>query len=284
MKRLYSIILILAMSLAGLSAQAAFIVREVKGNVTVSKGGQEVALKAGMKVTPADKVTIPQGGQLKVTNDVNNNIYTSTHDGTFTISRMMLDADVEAGSNISAINSRLKVGGAGTDKGQRVYVEQGMVKRSLSEYDPQASAFTIDPYTLARCIRESGERGRVNGSDAVGQDGTSVVRRLERSADGALTLELTNTEAFPIYFNVISRDLDGSYNLSCLGQPAGSYVLLPRQGIMRNHPDAVDPEQKQLLIVANCSFDVDLLLEELNKQPEHDPDPLPEFPLQIMYF
>lgn len=277
MKQFYSLLLIIVMALVALPAKGAFIVRSVKGNVTLCKGGKDTPLKAGMKLTPADNINIPPGGKLEVTNDVNHYIYTSTHEGSFTLSRMMFDATVTADSNISTINSRLKVGGAGVDKGNRVYVEKGMVKRSLSEYDPQASGFTIDPATLARCIVERGE-GSIVKND------TPFDSSLERGEDGSLTISMTNKEEFPIYFNIISSDSEGGYSLSCLGQPAGSYILLPRQGIMRNHPDPVDPAQKQLLIVANCSFDVDMLLEELNKPAEHNPDPIPEFPLYLLYF
>ena len=267
--------LLIAMCLLSTPLHSAITVHNVKGAYITTKKGEKTTLSPGMKVFPADKVTIPSGGLLEVKNDVNNTIYTSTQEGTFTISRMMLDSKMKSKNNISDINNRLKIGGSQPDNGQRVYVEQGMVKRSLSEYDPQASMFSIDPVTLARSIREKG----------VSQcSGDSVfVKCMERTPEGALTIELVNSEVFPIYFNILSCEAD-AYSLSCLGQPSGSYVLLPHQGIRRNHPDSIAPSQKQILIVANCSFDVDLLIDELNKQQEHQTDPLPEFPLYLYYF
>lgn len=276
MRTLYILLVIIAFSLFPAELQAGFVVRSVKGNVTVVKGGQNVALKNGMSVSPADKVNIPGGGKLEVMNDINHSIYTSTKEGTFTISRMMLDAKVESDSKFSTINSRLKVGGEGSDKNQRVYVEQGMVKRSLSEYDPEASALSIDPITLARCIKERGTALSANANEGV--------IKAERGDEGSLTVEIRNTESFPIYFNIISLNSDHQYSLSSIGQPAGSYILLPRQTIMRNHPEGTDASAKQLLVIANCGFDVDSLIEELNKQAEHNPDPLPEFPLELIYF
>ncbi len=270
------LITLLLISSAASQASAAFIVRSVKGSVTLTKGGKTVAVKSGMQLSPADKIDIPAGAVIEVTNDVNHNIYTSTKSGSFTVSRMMLDADVKASDNFSAINKRLKVGGSGLDKGQRVYVEQGMVKRSLSEYDPEASGFSIDPTTLARCIRE---RGVTNDTT-----GNPFRSRLVRDEIEGLTAEVTNHSTFPIYVNIIQKGTDGEYRLSSLGQPAGCYILLPRQTIMRNQPDASSCKDSQLMIVANCNFDVDLLLEEMNKQGVHNPDPLPEFPLYVLSF
>ncbi len=271
-----SILFAFLMFAGTLTADAAFVVRSVKGNVTATRAGKPVALKAGMTVSPGEKLNVPEGAVLSVKNDVNNNIYTSTKAGSFTLSRMMLDADVSAGGNITAINERLKVGGGGLDNGKRVYVEQGMVKRSLSEYDPQASGFSIDPKTLARCVREW-----VPEKLPAVLPFTPV---LEREPDGSLAVEMTNREEFPIYFNIISKDGPGTYTLSCLGQPAGSYVLLPRQSISRRHRDAVDPDSQQMVIIANCQFDVDALLENINNPADCDNEPVPDFPLYIMNF
>ena len=57
----------------------------------------------------------------------------------------------------------------------------------------------------------------------------------------------------------------GDVNISPLGQPAGSYVVLPCQTLSREHFPAIDANEEHILIMTNCRYDVDRVIEETIK-------------------
>lgn len=261
---------------SAMTLSAAIKVHNFSGKVNVERKGSVTALKTGEVLSPADILIIPPGSRLEIINEVSGTIYTSTKDGKMTVSRLMLDAKEQASDKVGSINSHMRFGSAsGKNKNERVYVETGMVKRSLGEYDPGAEGKEIDPETLTAFIR-----GYINGSRVSTPMPVPVDTRVNTdSVKRGFTL--SNTLDFPIYFNVIKVESDGKVEISEIGQPTGSYVLRPGQDISRND---YAPDQncgRHLIVASHCHYDIDRVLELLNIQPTAVDEKGPEITLPV---
>lgn len=257
MKILRHLFTVLIAATTALSVSATYRVHSVKGIVTITSAGKSSTATKGDKVLPSDMVNIPEGAVLEVINDINNTIYTSTASGKMTLTRLMLDSKSKAADNAAAVNSRLKFAGrSAADKSNHVYAERGMVKRSLASFDPEASTMMVNPEALARRV-----------ASALGSSHASCDTTLNFSAaipGENAAFSLRNTLSSPVYFNIIRLTEDGKAEISPLGQPSGSYILLPGQSMSRADNSPIPSTEKQLLVATHYNFDIDELLEALS--------------------
>lgn len=261
--------------LLALPAWCGFTVHSVKGDVKIKKEGKMINVTKGMKVSPADNVSIGAGCSLEVLNDVNNTIYSSTSAGTFTISRMMLDADIKASDNREAVNSRMRFGTKGSGSG-KIYVETGMVKRSMHTFDPDAKGMQMDAATLSRLIVRS-----VAGQTP---DAGNCPVTVNFSCDAAtgISFEATNPLDFPIYFNILKvTGESGGIDISCLGQPTGTYVLRPGQSMSRSDRDVAETEARHIMVMTHCQYDIDEVIEMTNRMLSDPADQAPDIDLPV---
>lgn len=278
MRTLRIIITAILLCVAMQGMEAAYKIHSVTGKVLVTRHGKSVAATVGAAVSPGDMLEIPDGAVIEIVNDVNKTIYSSTSSGRMTVSRMMLNAVDRSGDTTGAVNSHLRFGDKGKGKGNRVYVETGMVKRSLAQYDPEASDVVIDPHTLAvrlcRMLTDGcgGVQPPVPVTCGNGDEGT--------------TFSVDNTLTFPFYFNVIKLTGDGKERhaeISSLGQPSGSYVLLPRQSMTRSALDAIPEGERHYIVATHCHYDVDEVIASLNTMlAEGVSEPVLDIELYVM--
>ena len=273
-------LLALTVCLYSQTLNAAFVVHSITGNVTVIKGGTSRPLKKGEKVAPGDNVNIPADGTLEIINDVNNTIYTSTSSGTYSVSRMLLDAKSKAADNSTALKDRLRFGSksdSGSSDKSKVYVETGMVKRSMATFDPSASGLTIDPKSLAHHITDI-----VKGGNRLT---SKIPVSLKHNNDTTgMAFTLSNTFDFPIYFNVIKisgTDMDKKADISNIGQPIGTYVLQPEQSITRTSPQIINNDERHIIVITHCQYDIDMLLEQVNLQLSSHSTDEPEIDIPV---
>lgn len=250
--------------LTAMSIAAALRVTGVTGRVTVRQGNKApVAATVGMTLSPGDHLDIADGAVLEILNENAKSYYTSTSTGSMTVSRMIGLARSEAADNVGAVHDNLRFGRTkGRDRDSRVYVESGMVTRSLATYDPEASGITMDPATL------SGVLYRMLTSTAAAPDDRLIMTH--SSDDTGMRFTLDNVMEFPLYFNII-RIADGADSkpeagISALGQPDGCYVLLPGQSISRATHDTIPAGERHLLVATHCRYDIDCVIENINTQ------------------
>lgn len=245
-----------------LKVSAGFIVHDVSGDVTLVKGGKTSPVTKGAKVQPGDNIQIGGNGKIEIMNDVNNTIYTSTKSGTFSISRILLDADARASDNHASLSEQMRFGGKSGNGKSKVYVETGMVKRAMAAYDPTASGLCIDAGTLATHLAEIAR----NQSTST----TNLPFELKHSNDSitGMQFNICNTLDFPIYFNIVN--ISGTNDclkaeISSLGQPMGTYVLQPRQTMSRTTPAQSQGNDRHFIVVTHCQYDIDAFLDQLNR-------------------
>lgn len=261
--RIVQLFIILAMGiLSPIMVYGGYVVKAVKGDVKIIKQGNAQKLNVGSSLTAADMLDIAQGAEVEIMNDVSKTIYTSTKSGRTTVSRMMLDAKTQAGDNLGNVNRQMRFGGGHSNKDARVYVETGMVKRAMTNYDPDASGIEIDPESMGGWLAAVFQ-GKGNGKDFPAKISTTP-----SSAEVKKEFSISNDGDYPIYFNVFRVKNDcgtPEVEISEFGQPSGCYVLFPGHALDRK--TMREPEAGEIYIVgAPCLFDIEATLEALNKK------------------
>lgn len=247
--------LLLTLLSGAVPCSAGYIVHSVSGKVTITSSGKKSPAEAGRRIAPSDMVVIPEGAVIEILNDVNNIIYTSTTTGELSFNRLILDAKAHAADNSANINSRLNFTGRRvSDRKNRVYSETGMVKRTQSAFDPEASNMTVNPTALAHSIVSAVRQGAVNPDSTLIFSATS-------GPGQSFTLE--NPLESPVYFNVL-RFGEGSADISPLGLPSASFVLLPGQSLSRSQRSPVPEGERHIVVATHYSYDIDALLEALS--------------------
>ncbi|MDE6810965.1 MAG: hypothetical protein K2J15_01295 [Muribaculaceae bacterium] len=242
---------------------ARYSVHSVSQGVMVESAGKQSAATSGMTLKPSDHLIIPKGGKVEIYNDLDKKIYTSVAEGKVTVTRLMIDARSAAADNRGNVGSRLRFARSNESSDQRLYVQKGMVKRSLGILDPEGEKIVADPSLIARFIASR----IANGDDEL-QDTLPVPVEHSATPEGGMIFDLRNTIGFPVYFNVVKVSRKGDrYNvrISEIGQPAGSYVLLPDQTIARGHYASVPDDELHLLVMTHCQYDIDEMIDELQK-------------------
>ncbi len=254
------IILLLAFGIN--TAMAHYSLFTVVGDVQVESGGKTVKATKGQAVKATDLIIIPQGGKVEILNDLDKRVYTSIKPGKISVTKLMIEARGVAADNGANVAARMNLGRKTQKGAEKVYVEKGMVRRSLATYDPEGEQMEMDAETLGRYVASRISAGTLSS----GEDAPVPVES-KRLSEGGLSFKMENTLQFPIYFNIIkiTKGSKDDVNISPLGQPAGSYVVLPQQTLSREHFPMLDENEEQILIMTNCQYDVDKVIEEIVK-------------------
>lgn len=243
---------IMVLIFSAMTADAAYIVKGVTGNVKLISGGKSAELKEGMKISPSDVIDIPEGGSLDVFNELDNKIYTSVKTGQLSVIRLMLDAQQKASDNRGNVHDQMSVGKGGATVG-RVYMEKGMVKRSQATFGQDSENVDVDPKTLARYVASVVYSGDLNTRTTL-----PVKVEHEKGEGIGIRFRLENTADFPVYFNVlkITGVETPVLEVSELGQPEGCYVVLPGQALSREQFAEPSVDVNHVLIVSHCKYDI----------------------------
>lgn len=257
MKKIITLIILLFS--ATLSGVAQYSLYDFYGNVTLHRGGKPVALEKGMKLNATDQFNISDNSGVEILNSMNSQIFKSTAKGNFTTTRIMIDAKDQATDNRAAIHDKIRFGKSSTNGDDRVYVEKGLVRRSMETYDPEAENLQVDIKKLSVSVYNA-----LKNPESLAT-ATFPVNLLHAPVnDSGLKFMLENTLSFPVYFNVL-RILpeDKKVEISELGQPTGNYVVLSDQSIVRSQSKGLKQGGKHVLIMTHCYFDIDELIENV---------------------
>ena len=266
-----NILLTLALALFVITISAHYTVYDVSDGVIVERGSQSLKATKGIELKASDLVSIPQGGHIEVYNELDKQIYRSVKSGKISVNKLMIEARGLAANNRANVGGRLNFGKkGGQDSDTRIYSETGMVRRSLAAYDPDGDGVQMDSKTLGRWLARKVRAGLAPDSASV-----PVSVKHERISEGGMKFHVENSLQYPIYFNIIKLDASKRQPaVSPLGQPAGSYVLLPRQTMAREHFDSVPADEAHILIMTPCQYDLDAVIEEMGKSLQDDSDML----------
>lgn len=257
MKRL---LLFIAIISATVTLHANYTLYSFTGNITITQAGKQVTPEKGMKVNASDQIDIPQGAKVEIYNSATKEIFSSSGAGKNSVMGIMLDARKQASKTAGAINDRMRFSAGGGNPDTRLYTE-GLVKRSMQVYDPGAESLVVEPRALALHIANALLAPQTLESSAIP---TPVAH--SHLDGGGMQFRVENVLGFPVYLNVVKiRETSlGSVEISELGQPMGSYVVLPGQAIAREHFAGLDPAESHILVITHCRFDIDELIEHIN--------------------
>lgn len=241
-------------------ASAQYSVHSVEGNVTLKKGLQTVKVVKGLTLSPSDMLDLDEGAQIEIFNSTNSQTYKCTQAGMTSVSGIMIRAKSLAGNKGKSIRDNMNFSRASGSGTGHVYVESGMVKRSMATYDPDAKNIEVDPKELSVAVISA-----LKNPSGVAVTECPATFTHAANADGGLGFSIGNTLSSPIYFNVLKMSGDSISNvrISELGQPSGSYVLLPSQTISREQLSPMKTGERHILIMTNFNFDVDKLIEHI---------------------
>lgn len=256
------LLLILLLAIGIDTVMAHYTLHSVTGDVKVESAGKTERATAGRTVRATDYIIIPQGGKVEILNDVDKRVYTSIKPGKMSVTKLLIEARGVAADNAGNVASRMSLGRKTQKGAEKVYVEKGMVRRSLATYDPEGEQMEMNAETLGRYVAS-----RIASRTLSSGDDAPVIIESSHPDGGGLGFMMENTLQFPVYFNIIKIGRGGKedINISPLGQPAGSYVVLPRQTLAREHFPALDENEIHILIMTNCRYDVDKVIEETVK-------------------
>ena len=257
MKRL---LLFIAIISATVTLHANYTLYSFTGNITITQAGKQVTPEKGMKVNASDQIDIPQGAKVEIYNSATKEIFSSSVAGKNSVMGIMLDARKQASKTAGAINDRMRFSAGGGNPDTRLYTE-GLVKRSMQVYDPGAESLVVEPRALALHIANALLAPQTLESSAI----PTPVAHCHLDG-GGMQFRVENVLGFPVYLNVVKiRETSlGSVEISELGQPMGSYVVLPGQAIAREHFAGLDPAESHILVITHCRFDIDELIEHIN--------------------
>lgn len=279
MSRILSLIAVLLVAVAPMRAE--YIVRDVNGQVQMSRSNKNVAVVKNMSLAPSDMIMLGNGASLHILDTTDSKIYVAETSGLYSVSRLIFDARRKARSNASSVHGKLRLTKDKAPEGV-VYVEKGKVTRALTVYDPEAQNIQMDIDKLAR-------RLYLLMRDSLGQtmsqpDATVLSQRVD--PDG-LSFMVENTLSYPIYFNVFKiNGADGSVTISELGQPVGCYAILPTQFLAREQRSGLGQNELHIMIMSDFFFDIDELLSHLNAlidggEQVESPDGVPVYLLPL---
>lgn len=249
----------LVIALLGILPSAAqnYTVYSLTKGVQVESGGKTVAASEGMALKPSDMLIIPSGGTVAIHDKASGDIYTSVSTGRVSVTKLKIEAtrsaSNKAGNILTGVNARF--GSSKGTSGGRVYVEKGMVNRSLAVYDPDGDNVEMNTATLSRYIAAQ-LAARVS-------DSLPVPVNYGPKGDSGLFFRLENSLEYPVYFNVL-RLRGNEVEISPLGQPNGTYVVLPSQSLQREHLASLPADEAHIIVLTPCQYDLDAVIEEIN--------------------
>ncbi len=252
--------LILVVLITSLPTFAKYELYSFEGNITIKQANHDVKPERGMELNASDKIDIPTGGIVKIYNTVTKEVFTSVSEGQNSVMGIMLDARKQSENTASAINDRMRFAAKGQQGSTRLYTE-GLVKRSMQVYDPEAQNLIVEPEVLALHI----VKAITTPAEATIEFPTPMTHG--PIGESGLNFKIENSLSFPIYLNVIKLNETqlGAIEISELGQPMGCYVLLPGQTISRQHFAGLSSTESHYLVMTHCRFDIDELIARVNK-------------------
>lgn len=242
---------------------ARYTIHSVSGDVKLESAGKTVAVKTGMTINPSDQLVIPSGCKVEIYNDLDKKIYTSVEEGKLSVTRLMINARSVAADNSGNVASRMRFGKKTDNNEHKLYVEKGMVKRSLGIFDPEGEKIVADPALIAKFIA-----ARLYDDKDMLHDQLPVPTEHSVPEEGGICFDVRNTIGFPVYFNIVKivqKDDKKMVRISEVGQPTGIYVLLPDQTLARGHYYNIPDEELHLMVMTHCQYDVDEMIDELEK-------------------
>lgn len=258
MKKL--ILITLVSLLSTFTAMAKYTIHSSKGDVRIERNGQLTPIQKGMEVFATDNIHIPQGAKVEILNSVNSKIFSSTRAGEFNVAHIIINAQIKANDHGANVGSNLQMTRLGTSKNKNpMWVQKGKVTRTMEQYDPTADKMTADPTHLGNWIAAN-----INTTT---EKSFPVTVIHNATGDSGLSFRLENTIDFPVYFNIIKihGDSIATADISELGQPMGSYVVLPGQAISREQFGGLQPGNRHILVLTPFYFDIDELIPKIRK-------------------
>lgn len=251
--------LILTICAFAVSAQHYTVHRSTQG-VTAQCGGKTTAVTKGMSLKASDILNIPEGGSVEILNAIDKRIYRSIRSGSISVTKLLVEARHSATDNLGNLTDHVRFGKSSSGSGKHVYQEKGMVNRSLGVYDPQGGNVEMDPATLAAIIAD----GIARPENDVFPEGLDV--KTSANVPEGAWLSMVNSLDYPVYFNILTISGNPSQvEISPLGQPGGTYVLLKSQSIARAQQTPLPADQKSILVVTPCQFELDTVIDEINR-------------------
>ncbi|MDE7411608.1 MAG: hypothetical protein K2M94_06180 [Paramuribaculum sp.] len=267
------LILLCVISVLTVSANA-YIIHSVNGNVKVSSGGKITSAIKGNYLKKSDLISVPEGGGIKILDESTKKIYTSVTSGNTSVENLISQSLEKAADNAGQLNSRLHFSARGEKVAvdSRVYREKGMVTRSLNLFDGGAANIEIAPDVLAQLIANTVYFDNVNGDSTLMFNPIHIDSILNTDTLAEFGFKLYNPLETPVYFNVLkfSGVNNRSAEISSLGQPGGFYILPAGQTMWRTRHDEVPYGEKHLIVACHYSFDIDSLIESLNRIINND--------------
>lgn len=267
-------------------AYAHYSIHSASSGVQIETNGNLVSASKGSQIKANDYLIIPEGGEVEVFNDLDKKIYKSLSSGKISVTRLMIEAKKTASDNSKNVASRLRLAknqDAGSE-GEKIYVEKGLVRRSLAVFDPEADNLQVNSKSLGKMIAKY-----LNAKDSSSYSDVAVDITSGPVDSVGVYFRIVNTLDFPVYFNVLkfdsyNKDNTNKVEISMLGQPDGSYVLLPGQAITRESFNALPENERHLLVVTHVRYDLDEVIEETSSAMTNIDieEELPSMPLLIM--
>lgn len=280
------LISLLAILLCSLTTFAHYSIHSATPGVMIESSGKTSQAKKGSELKANDFLVIPDGGEVEIYNDLDKNLYKSLSTGKISVTRLMIDAKKNAADNSKNVASRLRLkkDQGNQAEGEKIYVEKGMVRRSLAIFDPEADNIQVNSKSLGQLIARF-----INTTDTTGFRDVAVDVTKGNNDSTGVFFRIVNTLDFPVYFNVLKYDSTPSaesrkVEISMMGQPDGSYVLLPGQAITRENFLELPEDERHLLVVTHVRYDLDEVVDETGNalnNPSESAKESPAFPLLI---
>lgn len=228
--------------------------------VSVTSGGKTVLATKGMQLKPTDNINIPNGGSAEILNSLDKRIYKSVRPGTLSVTKLMIEARQSAADKLASVSSKLNMPKGEGGKGKKVYVEKGMVNRSLAVFDPEGENLELDFNSLADYISS---RLLALKNDTIPSG--LILNYKNKEGESEESFALDNRLGYPVYFNLLEYDPAKGIEISRLGNPSGAYVVPDCQSISRSRLEKPAPANKTFVIVTPCQFDIDKVIEKVNQ-------------------
>lgn len=251
-------LLLAALILTVFTTSAKFTIHSVSGKVKLERAGKIHQVTSGMEVGGVDKITVAPDAAIEILNSVDSKVYRCEEAGTYTPTRIMMEARRKADSKFGAIAKTARFSNGNSPQGNIVYSEGCLVTRALETYDPEGATTQIDAMQIATAM----------ATKMSGAPSDSIPMPLSHALPAAgkgLEFSIDNTFDYPVYVNVVkcgSNDKKRTVKISELGQPVGCYIILPGQTLMRRHSLDLDPDYKHILVLTRCYFDIDEVIEK----------------------
>lgn len=280
--RLFAILAVFATAVSATGQGMPYSVHEVSGPVKIASAGKTQNAEKGMAVKGSDNVIIADGGEIQILHKPMHKIYVWNTPGTISVSSLMINAKDLAADNSGAFHKFTTFSKRDKSEGQAVYSTVGRTTRSMAKFDPDARNMQVDAGSLAAIVSP-----RLFASEFAEADcPVSFTRSTDANLGGA-TFTMANTLSYPIYFNILKVNTSGAapkVEISELGQPTGNYVVRPGQTLMRGQQSGLIAGEKHVVVMTQCFFDIDKLLEALDarlaggmSEPAEGAEQLPVF-------